>query len=361
MKNTNENLCIVTAQAEFTTAALNELKTIEKRLSIIEEFAPGITLCGVPDTMRFLQTTADRRPVFVRHLAPVQTIVDLDNSQQDLGKIALATLELPGFDQLTRGIRFAVQTRLVQTDKTYGERAYSGGQINQVIAEALSEETGAIESIKKPEVIISLLCTMTKGYLGISTARDNLSSWPGGTRHYAKTDEQVSRAEFKLLEALEVFGVELPTKGLALDLGAAPGGWTRLLLENGLDVIAVDPAKLDARLLGNRHLRHYSGLAEDYLEAARRKNERYEIIVNDMRMDAREAARLLGLASRCLRRDGIIISVLKLPHATPEINPLTNLKEALSILNKSYDVVQVHQLFHNRQEVTVAAAQPIGK
>ena len=65
--------------------------------------------------------------------------------------------------------------------------------------------------------------------------------------------------------------------------------------------MAVDPAKLDPRLVGNKHLRHYPGLTEDYLDTARRKHERYEIIVNDMRMDAREAARLLVQAGRCLR------------------------------------------------------------
>jgi 23S rRNA (cytidine2498-2'-O)-methyltransferase len=359
VKKNNENLCVVTAQPEFTTAALSELKAIEKQFSIIEELAPGITLCGVPDIARFQHMVANERPIFTRHIAPVQTIVDLTNSEQDLGKIALATLELPGFNQLGRGVHFAVQTRLVQTDKTHGERAYSSGQVNKLLAEALAEETEAVESIKKPEVVISLLCTMHKGYLGISTAEENLSSWPGGARHYAQTEEQISRAEFKLLEALEVFGIELPTHGRALDLGAAPGGWTRLLLANGLDVIAVDPAKLDPRLVGNKHLRHYPGLAEDYLDMARRKHERYEIIVNDMRMDAREAARLLALAGRCLRNDGIIISVLKLPHATPEINPLATLKGALNILKKSYGIVQAHQLFHNRQEVTVVAAQPI--
>ncbi len=95
------------------------------------------------------------------------------------------------------------------------------------LAEAIIEETGAVESIKKPQIVVSLLCTAGKGYLGISLARENLSDWPGGARHFAQTPEQISRAEFKLLEALEVFGVTLPTQGRVLDLGAAPGGWTR--------------------------------------------------------------------------------------------------------------------------------------
>jgi 23S rRNA (cytidine2498-2'-O)-methyltransferase len=78
-----------------------------------------------------------------------------------------------------------------------------------------------------------------------------------------------------------------------------------------------------------------------------------------MRMDAREAARLLARAAPCLRTDGFVLSVFKLPHTTPTINPLATLKTAIDTLHRSYAIVQAQQLFHNRQEVTVVAAQPI--
>jgi 23S rRNA (cytidine2498-2'-O)-methyltransferase len=78
-----------------------------------------------------------------------------------------------------------------------------------------------------------------------------------------------------------------------------------------------------------------------------------------MRMDAREAARLLGQAASCLHPEGFVLSTLKLPHATHEVKPLTTLRQALNVLNKYYALVQSHQLFHNRQEVTVLAAKPL--
>jgi len=373
-----ENLLIVTAQPEFLTAALDELKRLDQGLTSIEVLNPGIALCAAPDVAALMRLAEiknpNKRPIFVRHLAPAQAVISLANTERDIGKLALAIANLPAFQQLERGVHFAVQTRLLQTGGSHINRPYTSGQLNQALAEAIAEETGAVESIKKPQVIVSLLCTTEKGYLGISTSEENLSDWPGGMRHFAQTPEQISRAEFKLLEALEVFGVTLPERGRALDLGAAPGGWTRLLLEAGLHVVAVDPAQLDPRLVaprfivgdsfivGEPRLEHYRGYAETYLEDARRgvslppPVRRFDVITNDMRMDAREAARLLVQARQCLRTDGFVISTLKLPHATREIDPLKTLKEALSLLRRHYGIVQARQLFHNRQEVTVVAA-----
>src|SRR5205085_10683336 len=154
--------------------------------------------------------------------------------------------------------------------------------LNQSLAEAIAEETRAVESIKKPQIVVALLCTTEKGYAGITLALENLSDWPGGARHVAQTPEQISRSEFKLLEALEVFGVTLPARGRALDLGAAPGGWTRLLLDAGLYVVAVDPANLDPRLARQPRLEHYRGYAEHYLEEAIKTHKNFDVIVNDM-------------------------------------------------------------------------------
>lgn len=356
-----ENSIIITAHPEFMQAAIAELKQFDTRLAITEELTDSMFLCHTSDSSILQKRAAKEHLVFVRHIAPVQKTLYLTNTEQDLVEIATEIADLPAFSQLERGTHFAVQSRFVQTDKNFGERPYSSGRLNQVLAEAFADETGAIEDIKKPQVVISILCTMYQGYVGISTAEENLSAWPGGARHFAQTPEQISRAEFKLLEALEYFNISLEPGKRVLDLGAAPGGWTRLLLDAQMRVVAVDPAKLDARLAGRQGLEHYRGYAEDYIEEAIRKRDTFDVIVNDMRMDAREAARGLAYASRCLKDEGFIISVFKLPHATVGINPLYTLKDALNIMNRAYGVVQAHQLFHNRQEVTVVAAQPFAK
>lgn len=339
-------------------AAAGELKRLDNDLQYETLLAPDIALCASGDAAHLMSRAATERPIFVRHLAPVQAVIPLHNNEQDVGALAVAIAELPSFAMLERGQRFAVQTRFAQaSDQSASvKRAYGSGYLNQQLASAFAEETGAVESIKKPQVIVSLLCADMQAYTGISLAKDNLSDWPGGMRHFAQTPEQISRAEFKLLEAIETFGVSLPDEGDALDLGAAPGGWTRLLRDAGMRVVAVDPARLDARLGGR--LEHYRGYAENYIEEAVARRNKFDVITNDMRMDAREAARLLVQAKSCLRPDGFIISTLKLPHAAIDIDPSRNLQGALHLLEKHFGVVQAKQLFHNRQEVTVLAAWP---
>ncbi|HVB61761.1 MAG TPA: SAM-dependent methyltransferase [Ktedonobacteraceae bacterium] len=356
-----EQMVAVTAHPEFLDAALDELKNLDRQFSFVQLLAPGIALCETPRTTTLARLAIEQRPIFARHLAPVQVIVPISNSEQDIGELAVAIAELPTFALLERGHYFAVQTRMVQSEEQAIQRAYSGGTLNRLVAEAIAGESGALENIKKPQIVVSLLCTASAAYAGISYVSENLSDWPGGARQFAQKPEQISRAEFKLLEALEVFGVELPANGRALDLGAAPGGWTRLLLAAKMRVVAVDPANLDPRLQRQARLEHYHGNAEDYLAKASHGQQRFDVIANDMRVDARDAARLLCEAANLLRSDGFVVSTLKLPHATATMQPVEIMRQALLTLRTRYAVVQARQLYHNRQEVTVIAAKPLAR
>ncbi|MGG3572586.1 SAM-dependent methyltransferase [Bacillus gobiensis] len=67
----------------------------------------------------------------------------------------------------------------------------------------------------------------------------------------------MSRAKFKLLEAEVKFNINYNDYSSALDIGAAPGGWTSLLLEKGLKVTAIDPSNLHPDLLRNPNLTFY--------------------------------------------------------------------------------------------------------
>jgi 23S rRNA (cytidine2498-2'-O)-methyltransferase len=103
---------------------------------------------------------------------------------------------------------------------------------------------------------------------------------------------------------------------------------------------------LDPRLASDQGVRHRFMTAEAYLATA---PDPFDLIVNDMRMDARDSARLMVAYARYLYPHGLVLMTLKLPEQAPR--PV--LEHALHILGTAYQVAGVRQLFHNRSEVTV--------
>jgi 23S rRNA (cytidine2498-2'-O)-methyltransferase len=165
-------------------------------------------------------------------------------------------------------------------------------------------------------------------------------------RRFKREEGQISRAEFKLLEAVELFGLELPAGGRALDLGAAPGGWSRVLRRHAMQVVAVDPADLHPSLASDPAVVHHRQKVQDYFPAS----EQFDIILNDMRLDARDSVRCMLVAAENLKAEGIGIMSVKLPaRKMAQIAA-----RSLEMLRQEYQIVGARQLFHNRREITVA-------
>src|SRR5260370_29410456 len=93
-----ENSLIVTAHPEFLDAGLAEIRHFDKGLTSVELLAPGIALCAAPDIPTLMRLSAEQHPIFVRHIAPLQAIVPLSNTEQDIAKLSLAIVSLPTFE-----------------------------------------------------------------------------------------------------------------------------------------------------------------------------------------------------------------------------------------------------------------------
>ncbi|PRW56831.1 cell division [Chlorella sorokiniana] len=126
-----------------------------------------------------------------------------------------------------------------------------------------------------------------------------------------RVPDQLSKAAGKLAEALVVAGVQL-TSGVAVDLGAAPGGWTRVLAAAAQHVIAVDPAALDERaLLPN--VTHLACKAQDAVPRIRElAGERgIGLLVSDMNRHPLQLADMLRPLLPLLHPGGAVILTLK--------------------------------------------------
>jgi len=94
-----------------------------------------------------------------------------------------------------------------------------------------------------------------KWLLGTHVASSPSSCWVGGVPPLERRDV-VSRAYYKLAEALRWSELPIRVGDLALEIGSAPGGACQILLELGLKVIGVDPAAMDRRVLDHPNFEH---------------------------------------------------------------------------------------------------------
>ncbi|MEV5962221.1 SAM-dependent methyltransferase [Kribbella sp. NPDC051952] len=285
-----------------------------------------------PSVHELAQACDAGRIMFVRHLTT--EIGSFEDLPPDYELADLILAELPEYPRA-----LAVQA--------WTDSAATGGTYYHRIEHALTER-GVAVTRSDQEYVVSCFAGRRAVLLGVNRLADSLSDWPGGRMRLARADERVSRSEFKLEEAIATFGLELPAGGKAVDLGASPGGWTRILRQHGQEVWSVDPGELDPRLRGDRRIHHEATTAGRFFAANRL---RFDVAVNDMRMDQVLSARMMVDAATHLRRGALAVVTLK----GGGKNPLDGARRGLDVLRQQYAVLHARQLHHNRNEITVIA------
>jgi 23S rRNA (cytidine2498-2'-O)-methyltransferase len=195
---------------------------------------------------------------------------------------------------------------------------------------------------------------------GLATAA--LSLHPGGRRRLREDPRAPSRAAMKLDEALEWLGRGPDAGDLCVDLGAAPGGWTHVLLQRRARVIAVDPARMAPSLQqlltrppkGRRGapptsgpLRHMQLSAFDYQP----EESPVDWLLCDMAWRPLEVAQLLAKwARRGWAR--FLVANIKLPMK----RKVEMLDQVLATLQGGgWKDLRARQLYHDRDEITLGA------
>jgi 23S rRNA (cytidine2498-2'-O)-methyltransferase len=194
------------------------------------------------------------------------------------------------------------------------------------------------------ELVQVCVCTSDLAALGVVPSDQALSIWPGGRARMKLGADRPSRSARKLEEALVWLGTGPEAGELCVDLGAAPGGWTWLLLNRRARVIAVDPARMEPRLLEQRRLRHVQGSAFDW-----QPEEPADWLFCDMAWRPLEVAQMLGRWAR-LRQTRMLVANFKLPMKR-KAEMVARLCELLGA--SGYRQLRTRQLYHDREEITV--------
>ena len=176
-----------------------------------------------------------------------------------------------------------------------------------------------------------------------------------GIHRVGMASDAPSRSYLKLAEAFEVFldkreqAQWLKPKMTAVDLGAAPGGWTWQLVQRGLKVTAVDNGPLKGAAASHPAIRH---LRQDGFKF--RPQRPVDWLVCDMVEQPQRVAALMtewfvdGLTTHAIFN-------LKLPMKKRVAALQAALSAIQSALNKKglHYRLEAKQLYHDREEVTV--------
>ncbi|QJD82556.1 SAM-dependent methyltransferase [Cohnella herbarum] len=329
-----------TANPGFSPYAMEELRR-RIRGTKVSGLAPGETFSftsGDHDPEALLTELRRKEPIFLRHLFPVEAENELTGSPEQTDELLQAYAATLG--NRAQGKKIAIQVRKEQNSPF----PYTSAEGRDVIAPVIKELGGEVVA-READWIVSVYATKKKLYLGCSLPRDNLSDWPGGAVRFRKDEGLISRAAFKLLEAERAFNLPLDRFSNALDLGAAPGGWTSVLLERGLKVTAVDPAEMDPSLELHPSLRHIRRNAADVSFAP----GTFDLMVCDMSWDPHHTARIVSELAHVLSAGATGIITLKLMYR----KPFQSIQDLMEDYSHEFDIRKVKQLFHNREEVTM--------
>lgn len=187
-------------------------------------------------------------------------------------------------------------------------------------------------------------------WVGQHTAVDPPSCWPGGFPRIRTRGPIISRAFFKLEEALQWSGLPLRERDRVADLGCAPGGASQSLLQRGLWVFAVDPADPHPGLFESKNFWHEKKRGAD---VRRRDFRGIKWLTADMNV---APSYTLDTVENIVTHDEVDIRGLVLTLKLLEWDLAAEIPDyAFRVRTWGYQHVQVRQLATNRQEVCLVA------
>ena len=201
-----------------------------------------------------------------------------------------------------------------------------------------------------------LLLTFRSGrevFVGLAES-DNCAHWPMGIPRLKFPREAPSRSTLKLEEAWHQFvpraqwDTRLAPAMTAVDLGAAPGGWTWQLVQRHMRVTAVDNGPMDARLMDSGLVEHLR--ADGFVFRPRRPVD--WMVCDIVEKPARSAALLQTWIGEGLCREAVVNLKLPMKQRYAEVRRLLERIEVdLRARGLAFEL-SCKQLYHDREEVT---------
>jgi 23S rRNA (cytidine2498-2'-O)-methyltransferase len=195
--------------------------------------------------------------------------------------------------------------------------------------------------------------TTQQAYLGVSLIH-NSSVWPMGIPRLRLPKSAPSRATLKLEEAWHHFipaekWDEILAPGMhAVDLGAAPGGWTSQLVQRSIYVQAIDNGPMNAELMDSGLVTHIK--IDGFMFEP--KKPVHWLVCDIVDKPARTSSLITRWFAQGFCRYAVFNLKLPMKQRYLEVN-LCHEKIISALKTKNIHAqLQFKQLFHDREEVT---------
>jgi len=220
------------------------------------------------------------------------------------------------------------------------------------LRKALLKAGRLLDDPRKPR----LLLTFKSGrevFLGLAEA-DNSAAWPMGIPRLKFPREAPSRSTLKLEEAWHQFipraawDLRLAPGMTAVDLGAAPGGWTWQLVSRHMKVTAVDNGPMAPSLMDSGLVEHVR--ADGFVFRPRRPVD--WMVCDIVEKPARTAALIETWLGEGLCREAVVNLKLPMKQRYAEVRRLLErIGDGLAARGVKASIA-CRQLYHDREEVT---------
>lgn len=177
-------------------------------------------------------------------------------------------------------------------------------------------------------------------------------SWPGGVFPFHRPDEVISRAYYKIAEAIAWSRLPMQAGDNVVEIGSSPGGACQRLLDLGMKVTGVDPAEMDPSLLGHPRFEHWRSKTAGL---KRKRFRPFKWLVADANVAPNYT---LDMVEDVVTYPGNDFSGLLLTLKLSSYGLVEHMPEYLLRIRKwGYKRVDVRQLAPNRRECCVCASR----
>lgn len=186
--------------------------------------------------------------------------------------------------------------------------------------------------------------------VGFHRVGDAHSRYPGGLFPLDLPTDAASRAFLKFEEGLRWADFPIGVGSRCVDIGASPGGGSQALLARGAEVLGVDPAEIDPRVLENPNFTHLRGKISQLKRKLFRKSRWF---LTDMNVAPKFT---LDALEEIVTREDVAARGLLFTLKFFDWKLADNIPEYMArIKSWGFNHVKARQLQYNRQEIMVAA------